>query len=226
MKALKASARIALVNLDEFTAATLRDSFGQLGIRALTLDAQSPERLSNEKFEACAIALDQRAVPFLEALRDSPLNSRVVIYGIGEHLNHSSSVFNRYGINAVLNLPLEKQATLRVIRASRALLLNEFRRYVRLPITTDVSLLCGGDRTSAWCEDISTGGISLKVSELPKPLWTVLLTFVLPSAGKIVITGQVCWTSEEDKRIGIRFGPADPSRVLVRSWIDSFLQIA
>ena len=221
----KATARVALINLDEFTSATFRDCFSQFGIRVVPLEIDTPERLEEEKYEACAIGVDERAIPFLEAVRNSPLNSRIVIYGVCI-APHTGQLFTRYGINAALEFPLDRQAALRVVRASRLLLLNEFRRYVRVPITVEVSLTTGTRTSEALSEEISAGGMSLRVS-IPPPAKTslVLLSFSLPGTSKASLTGRVCWVAEGENRIGVRFGD-DRGRYLVRNWIENFLRIA
>ena len=220
----KATARVALVNLDEFTTAIFRDCFSQFGIRVIPLAIDSPKNLEDEKFEACAIGIDHTAVPFLEAVRNSPLNGRIVIYGVCTG-SQTASLFSKYGINAALEFPVDRQAALRVVRASRLLLLNEFRRYVRVPITIGVALTTGTRRCEALSEEVSAGGMSLRIS-IPSPAKSslVLLSFSLPGTTTVNLTGQVCWVDEDENRIGVRFGD-DSGRYLVRSWIESFLRI-
>jgi len=45
------------------------------------------------------------------------------------------------GINAIFNEPLERPAALKLVRATRMLVLHEFRRYVRIPVMTEVSVV-------------------------------------------------------------------------------------
>src|SRR5258708_32556242 len=72
----------------------------------------------------------------------------MVIYGLArntqEALRHSA-----YGINAVLNEPLERQSVLRVVRSTYLLVVHELRRYVRIPVVTEISVDTGGPQKMA-----------------------------------------------------------------------------
>ena len=75
--------------------------------------------------------------------------------------------YSKYGINAMFHEPVERPAALKLVRATHLLVLHEFRRYVRIPVMTEVSL--------TWCRrasasratsiEISSGGMSLKSAE-------------------------------------------------------------
>lgn len=223
--ACKATARIALVNLDEFTVATFRECFSQFGIRVLPLSIASPEALVNEKFEACAIIVNETAAEFLDAIRTSPLNSRIVIYGVSGDAA-SARLFGKYGVNAALDFPVDRQALLRVARASRLLLMNEFRRYVRVPVSVSVTLSNGFQSCIARSQEISAGGMALRLNNsLPVLTPLVWLSFSLPGAPRVTATGQVCWSVPQESTIRVRFGN-DRARYIVRDWIEDFLQIA
>jgi hypothetical protein len=73
-----------------------------------------------------------------------------------------------YGINAVFNEPLERPAALKLVRATQMLVLHEFRRYVRIPVITEVSILAGQKRFSASSQELSSGGMSLNVVHLAR----------------------------------------------------------
>ena len=101
-----------------------------------------PERMQREKFEACVLSLRPEAEPVMESVRTSPSNNRMVIYGLGGSAQEAMR-FSRYGINAVFNEPLERPAALKLVRATQMLVLHEFRRYVRIPIITEISMVTG-----------------------------------------------------------------------------------
>ena len=83
----------------------------------------------------------------MEAARSSRSNSRCVIYGVGGSAQEAMR-FSKYGINAMFHEPLERPATLKLVRATRMLVLHEFRRYVRIPVMTEVSLVGDGRRVT------------------------------------------------------------------------------
>ena len=145
----KAAARTALVGLNEPARALCwRKCFRQFGIETVVVTANAAERLHKEKFEACVLSLGDGADAVMEAARTSPSNSRCVIYGVGGNAQEAMR-YSKYGINAMFNEPLERPAALKLIRATRMLVLHEFRRYVRIPVMTEVSVVGDGRRIVA-----------------------------------------------------------------------------
>ena len=143
----KAAARAALVGLSETHQAMLAENFRQFNIEAVPVTSDAAERLRREKFEACVLALGDGADQVMESVRSSPSNSRCIIYGVGGSAQVAMR-YSKYGINAMFNEPLERPAALKLIRATRMLVLHEFRRYVRIPVMTEVSSL--GTAAKSW----------------------------------------------------------------------------
>ena len=73
--------------------------------------------------------------------------------------------YSKYGINAMFQEPLERPATLKLVRATRMLVLHEFRRYVRIPVMTEVAVVGDGRRVTATSIEMSSGGMSVKSPE-------------------------------------------------------------
>jgi len=93
----------------------------------------------------------------------------MIIYGVGGSLKEVMKL-SQYGINAVFNEPLERPAALKLVRATQMLVLHEFRRYVRIPVITEVSVVAGRNRNFiASSHELSSGGMSLKSSEEVAP---------------------------------------------------------
>src|SRR5271165_3786928 len=160
----KAAARTALVGLNEPTRALLTEGFRQFGIETVVVTANAAERLKKEKFEACVLSLGDGADAVMEAARTSPSNSRCVIYGLGGNAQEAMR-YSKYGINAMFSEPLERPAAIKLVRATHLLVLHEFRRYVRIPVMTEVAVRADGNRFTASSIEISSGGMSLKTSE-------------------------------------------------------------
>jgi len=135
----KNSARVALINVTDSARIVLSECFRQFGIETVLMTEQAAERLRKEKFEACVLKLDGDSEIIMESARTSRSNSRMVIYGLGGSA-HEAMRFSRYGINAIFNEPLERPAALKLVRATQTLVLHEFRRYVRIPIMTEIAL--------------------------------------------------------------------------------------
>jgi len=132
-------ARAAFIQLDSATNQLLRDCFRQFNLEAVPLD--DPARLHKEKFDAAVIWLGEAAEAYLKEARESRSNRRIVVFGIcggiGEAIRYS-----RYGINVLLEKPVDRQSALPAVRATHPLIINEFRRYVRIPIVVKIEGVC------------------------------------------------------------------------------------
>jgi len=219
----KAAARAALIHVDPVTTPILRDCFKQFSVDIQSLD--DPARLHKEKFDACVITLDDEAEAFLKEARNSKSNRRIVVFGIcggvGEAIRYS-----KYGINVLLERPVDRQAALRAVRATHLLIINEFRRYVRIPIVVRVEALAGMQHITGSTEEVSGGGMSLRYKGKLAVGDDMQVTFDLPESPGIKVKGIVCWIRPEESSVGIRFDPPEqPGRDAVRKWIDDYLEI-
>jgi Tfp pilus assembly protein PilZ len=217
----KVAARTALVGLNEPSRALLAEGFRQYGIETVVVTGNAAERLKKEKFEACVLGLGEGAEAVMEAARSSPSNSRCVIYGLGGSAQEAMR-FSKYGINAMFNEPLERPGAFKLIKATRMLVLHEFRRYVRIPVITEVSIVGDGRRLSATSIEMSSGGMSVKSAEDFSLGSSVEVSFALMTLPRINVRGVVSW--KKPKSVGVRFDPADDRRHKVKSWIESYLE--
>ena len=165
----KSAARVALVAINGPTGLLLADCFRQFGIEAVFMTDGVPERLAREKFEACVLQLGPGAEAVMDSARRSPSNSHMVIYGLGGSAQEAMK-FSKYGVNAVFQEPLDRPAALKLVRATQMLVFHEFRRYVRIPIITEIAMVSDdGRRFTATSQEISTGGMSVKSPEDVSP---------------------------------------------------------
>ena len=219
----KISARAALVGLHETSRSLLSECFRQFGIGTVSLTADKVERLANEKFEACVVRIGSQAAEVLESARHSRSNSRMVIYGLGGTLKEVLKL-SQYGINAIFHEPLERPAALKLVRATQMLVLHEFRRYVRIPVITQVSLAAGGRRLDVSSHDVSSGGMSLKGLIELSPGAPVEVTFSLLTLPRVWVRGTVSWIRPSSKMFGVRFDPQDDRRLKIKEWVDSYIE--
>lgn len=219
----KFAARAALVDLQESSRAMLSECFRQFGIDAVSMTADHASRLRKEKFEACVIRVGSQAETVLESARTSRSNSRMVIYGLGGSLRDAMKL-SKYGLNAIFHEPLERPAALKLVKATQMLVLHEFRRYVRIPVITEVAVVAGQRHISTSSVDLSSGGISLKTPEEIAPATPVEVSFALLTLPRIWVRGSVSWTKPAGKLVGVRFDPTDDRRLKVREWVESFLE--
>jgi len=219
----KAAARAALVGFNGPAHALLTECFRQFGIEPVPVNSDPAVRLHKEKFEACVLSLAkaEESESVMEAARSSRSNSRCVIYGVGGSAQDAMR-FSKYGINAMFHEPLERPAMLKLVRATRLLVLHEFRRYVRIPVMTEVSIIGDGKRAVATSVEMSSGGMSVKTAEDFSPGANVEISFALMTLPRVNVRGVVSWN--KPKSLGVRFDPNDERRMKVKTWIDSYLE--
>lgn len=217
----KFAPKVALVQLDPASADTLTRAFVQCGVQTITLADDFTQRFAKEQFQGCVLRLNDRASEVLEAVRSSRSNKKMILYGIvSNHLDVRP--YAKYGINALLDLPLDRAAALQVARGTCALLLHELRRYVRIPIVVEV-IAEGRDGTFLGSSrEISGGGMSVSFTEqVSISSAQVKLSFTLPDKASIKIAAATCW--QNGSEVGFQFQDSDVGRQVVKDWINSFL---
>ncbi len=222
----KVTARIATVHIDPACNTFLGDCFRQFGISVVPVQGDPVAVFQRQKFEACVVRLyDPEADKILKAARGSASNRRMVIYGIARNTQEALRYAN-YGINAVLDEPLDRQSVLKIVRATHLLVIHELRRYVRIPVITQAEIDSGSQaNTPVTTVEISSGGMSVR-SDTPLPKSDVFrLLLNLPGLEKLSVRASVCWHRENEKVYGLRFDATDDRRLRVRSWIDQYLEI-
>jgi PilZ domain len=120
--------------------------------------------------------------------------------------------------------PLERPAALKLVRATHMLVLHEFRRYARIPIMTEVTVVShDGHRLTASSIEISSGGMSLKSAEDMPSGTNVDVSFSLLTLPRVSVRGVVTW--RKSKSFGVHFEPTDDRRQRVKEWIDAYLEL-
>jgi hypothetical protein len=219
----KAAARVALIDIQEPSCSLLVDCFKQFGIEAIVLNGNARERLRREKLEACVLQLVPEAMPVMELVRTSASNNRMVIYGLGGSAQEAMK-FSKYGVNAVFHEPLERQSALKLVRATQMLVLHEFRRYVRIPIITEIAMVSAdGRRFTATSKEISTGGMSVKSPEDITIGTNLEVSFALLTLPRIWVRANVSWR-KPDKTFGVHFDVKDERRLRIKEWIEAYLE--
>ncbi len=221
----KAAARAALIDLKEPVRGMLADCFRQFGIECIPMTGNAPDRLMREKFEACVVKLAPPAKAVMESARTSPSNSRMIIYGLGGSA-HDAMAFSKYGVNAVFHEPLERPAAMKLVRATQMLVLHELRRYVRIPVITEISVGFMGDnrRLTATTIEISSGGMSMRSAEEVTTGQAVEISFALLTLPRVWVRGSISWRNPAGKCFGIRFDNTDERRYRIKEWIDAYLE--
>jgi len=218
----KTAARAALIDLKDGPRGVLAECFKQFGIETVAMNGDAVDRLKNEKFEACVVKLTKEAEAVMESARTSPSNSRMIIYGLGGSAQDAMR-FSKYGINAIFREPLERPAALKLVRATQMLVVHEFRRYVRIPVITEISVVTvDSRRLTATSNELSSGGMSMHSAEDIASGQSVEISFALLTLPRIWVRGNVTW--RKGKNFGVRFDPQDERRLRIKEWIDAYLE--
>ncbi|HEX6505960.1 MAG TPA: PilZ domain-containing protein [Terriglobales bacterium] len=220
--ARKVAARIALLDIQEPARSVLTDCFKQFGMEAITIMGYAAECLRQQKFDACVLSLSPEAEPVMEAARSSPSNARIVIYGVGGSAQEAMR-FSRYGVNAVFTEPVERQAALKLVRATQMLVQHEFRRYVRLPVITEVTLMDKTKRRfTATSKEVSSGGMSISCESEMAVGTQLEVSFALLTLPRVSINGTICWRAKNS--YGVRFDLLDDRRKRLKDWVQAYLE--
>jgi PilZ domain. len=219
----KSSARVALFDLHPTSAQLISECFRQFGIETVSVAREESSRLRHEKFEACVLPLTKDAGEIIGLARSSASNSRIIIYGLGGSAQDAMR-YSKLCLNAVFHEPLERSAAIKLVRSTRMLVLHEFRRYVRIPVMTEVGILLpDGGRVTATSQEISSGGMSLKGNLVPEQGKMVEVSFSLLTLPRVWVRGQVSW-KKSNKSFGIRFDASDERRQRLKDWIVGYLE--
>jgi hypothetical protein len=219
----KTAARVALFDLTAASSHLVTECFRQFGIETVLITREHADRLQHEKFEACVLPLGEAAGSIIELARGSASNSRIVIFGLGGTAQDAMR-YSKLCINAIFHEPLERSAAMKLVRSTRMLVLHEFRRYVRIPVMTEVGIvMADGGRMTATSQEISSGGMSAKGNHVPELGSLVEVSFSLLTLPRVWVRGNVTW-KKNNKSFGIRFDSTDERRQRLKEWIVAYLE--
>jgi PilZ domain-containing protein len=221
----KVNARAASVHVDHACNAFLQDCFRQFGIQLVPLPGDPADIFKRQKFEACVVRLyDPDAEKVLRAARSSPSNKNMVIYGIARSTQEALR-FSHFGINAILDEPLDRQSVVKVVKATHLLVIHELRRYVRVPVVAEATVETSRGSFPAMTVEVSSGGMSVRCENALPSGEQLKLSANLRGLEGLNLRAYLCWTRGSDHVYGLRFDPTDDRRLKVRRWIDQYLEI-
>jgi hypothetical protein len=221
----KIVARAASVHIDPTCNAFLHECFLPFGIQIIPVGGDPVSTLQRQKFEGCVMRLyDPEAEQILNAARSSASNRPMVIYGIARNAKEALRC-SSFGVNAILDEPLDRSGVLKVVYSTQRLVINELRRYVRVPVESQAMVETPAGSTIATTVDVSAGGLSLR-STAALASNSVKLMLALPGLPLLNVHAYLCWQRPgTEKTYGMRFDTNDPARFSIRSWIDQQLEI-
>ena len=213
-----------LIHLDKDEAELLSSVFRQFSIGSETVSGDVAKVVNQKKFEACVLRLDEGAERTLQTLRDSARNRNIPILGICSSAPQAMR-FSKFGINALLRDPLERQDAMRGVRSAHLLIIHELRRYIRVPIVLECVMdLMGGGKVGGVTRDLSYGGMSVITPTRISVDHAGEVSFRLPSGTGVKVGATILWRHEPEL-VGLRFEAGDDRRLQVRPWIDNYLKL-
>jgi len=217
--------KVGMIGLTWAQEALFEDCCKQFRIQAISVSGAISLQLQQEKFDGIVLALAGNAAEVLQTARTSPSNRRLLIFAVCKN-RKDVLPYTQYGINATMEEPLDRQAVLKLVRATYPLILNEFRKYIRIPLVLQVQVGTNTTtHTGSSCE-LSAGGMSLVIPSARLPIGEACsLTFCLPSLATIHISASVCWIRDSGHTLGLKFSEGQEGRLQVKKWIDEYLGI-
>lgn len=217
-------ATAALIHLEKGEAEILRSVFRQFSIESEEVSGDVAKVVNKRKFEACVLRLNDGAEKTLETVRQSARNRNVPILGICASTPQAMR-YSKYGINALLRDPLERQDAIRGVRSAHLLIIHELRRYIRVPIVLECAIeLFGGGKFSGVTRDLSYGGMSVITPTRVSVDHAGEVSFTLPNDTRVKVGATITWRHDPEL-VGLRFEMADDRRLQIRPWIDDYLKL-
>lgn len=214
-----------LIHLEKDEVELLRSVFRQFSIESEAVSGDVAKVVGKRKFEACVLRLDDGAESTLATVRESARNRNVPILGICSSAPQAMR-YSKYGINALLRDPLERQDVMRGVRSAHLLIIHELRRYIRVPIVLEFAVeLFGGGKFSGVTRDLSYGGMSVITTTRVSVDHTGEVSFRLPNGTGVKVGAIILWRHEPEL-VGLRFEAGDDRRLQIRPWIDDYLKLA
>ncbi len=219
----KATPTAILIGLTPPCVEVFTAALKQFSIEVQVVNENAIEAL-DKKFEVAVIRLKEENEAVIEFVRRSPHNRHIPILGVLDQTKDSTR-YSKFGLNALIKEPVERQEAIKAVRGTHLLILHELRRYLRIPIVMEVTMeLMGGGKFDGVTRDISYGGMAISTTARVSPDNVGQITAKLPN-GKIVRVGAtITWRHQPDL-LGVRFDSEDPRRRDIRDWIDHYLEL-
>jgi len=176
-------------------------------VRGVSESGKAAELVNRERFDGIFLDLEMPIMNGFDLarwIRNSSWNrSTPIIIVTGRDDRQTMKQVFASGATFYLQKPVDRTKLSNLFRTVRGSMYENRRRFVRVPLQTDV--LCSTDSRQlqgvTW--NLSQGGIQVDVGQL-KPGEPVRVSFRLPASGTLIdAMGTVVWGTE--KRQGIKF---------------------
>lgn len=210
---------------DEKTVRILRRVLSDLEIEIES--CASPEiairRITRRRFEAVVVDCSNpgAAQTVLKSAKASPANSRAVAVVLVDSAQGMRAGFEMGG-HFVLHKPLHPERTRSSFRAVRALMKQERRRQMRVPVqmAVECSGLHSSRRYTVQTIDLCEGGMAIRFSGRVVNESALHFKLELPGTREMLeINGELAWEGDREQA-GVRFTTvSEEHQLILRRWI-------
>jgi len=176
--------------------------------------------INTRKFEVVIVdmGLGEDAAFVLESVRLSPSNRNSVTFAA---VNADEEQELQVLPNFVVRKPVSESEIGSILKAALGLVIRDYRRYFRCPVTVPVLIRMDG-KAQIPCEmmNVSEGGVAAVTTVTFAPGTNVTLEFALPGEPeKFQLQAEVCWCDHKG-HVGLQFRavPQDKN-LLLQSWL-------
>lgn len=176
--------------------------------------------IHTRKFESIVVdlALGGQVAELIQRIRFSPSNSNCVTFAI---LDSAQVADLKTQPNFVIPKPFDEKQVRSVLKAALGLIIRDYRRYFRCPLTVPV-LIDVDCKVQIPCQmmNISEGGLAVTTTANFDPGATVKAEFSLPSEPTVFnIDAEVCWCDKKG-RAGLQFRAVLPEQqAQLQDWL-------
>ena len=187
---------------------------------------KAAELLNKEKFDGAFLDWDTPELSgeqLTKLIRHSKSNAKIPIAMITEHTDTRSIAQGfQMGVTFFLSKPIGQKELGRLLNASRGAMLEERRRYARVPLSVPVHCLWGEKKITAKTIDVSAGGLLLALGNAPAAGTEVSVDFTLAGLPPFNLKAEVAHAS--GSQCGLKFARVTPEqRDALKSFVDRHL---
>ena len=189
---------------------------------AVNDSAEAVGIINHERFDGIFLDLEMpnlNGFDLARLVRKSSSNkSTPIVIVTGRDERQTMQEVFALGATFFLQKPVDRQKLSILFRTVSGGMLENRRKYIRVPLQTEVICVVGSRTIRGMTWNLSQGGMQVEASNL-QPKDTVRLSFRLPVSGvSIDAMGTVAWANE--KRQGIQFTTLNtPAQQSIRTYI-------
>ena len=223
--------RVLVSEQDVTTLNLIREVFTLHGISVRVL--QDPRELDGlvegEKFDAVFMDLATPRLDgfeFIRRIRQSSSNRSTPIVLLPQRLDTRARLeaFSAGG-TFFLEKPLDRTKLTRLLRSTRGTMLEERRRYMRVPLHSDVECRANEREIRGTAVNVSRDGILFHGDGTLKRGQLVKLAFTVEERKPALHATGVVARVDENRRLGVRFVPNYPEDAkMIQDFIDKQLE--